>query len=114
MGHREQRARPTHSRARILATSRTAKSKAIISRDFDLDVYEPCPELARIRFRLHLPDAAVKCLLQCVEVAEDVGFGNDRWDHLQLLEKIEVGHGNAHHQHAHPGRISLVSASFSA
>src|SRR6202048_4100880 len=61
--------------------------------------------VARIRFRLHLPDAAVKCLLQCDEVAEDVGFGNDRWDHLQLLEKIEVGHGNAHHQHAHAGRI---------
>jgi hypothetical protein len=54
---------------------------------------------------VHLPDVPLKCLLQRVEVAEDVRLGKYRWDHLQSLEKVEVGYGNAHHQHAHPGGV---------
>src|ERR1700720_5059564 len=54
--------------------------------------------LVRIRFRLHLSDAPLKCLLQRVEVAEYDGLGNYCWDHMQLLEKIEVSHRNAHNE----------------
>src|SRR5262249_46235291 len=42
--------------------------------------------------------------LQGAEVAEDIGCGDNRRDDLQPLEKIAVGHRNAHHEHAHPSR----------